>query len=924
MDRLPARLRSLWQGLRRGAALDHEMDEEFRLHMEFRKDDLVRAGLSPADAARQARIEFGSPRRYKDEGRASRGLRSIDQIRFSWLDVRLGVRMLLKHPAVTVVGVLAMAIGVGLGAAYLEILSDILRPAVPLHQGERIVGLQNWNVAEHDPESRSLADFVVWREELASIDHLGAFRSIDRNLGAVDGPGEPAGGAEISASAFQVAEVPALFGRTLLPGDEREASPPVVVLGYRLWQNRFGGDAGIVGQPIRLGNTTATVAGVMPEGFAFPVNHEFWVPLRTSAGAYKVGEGPSIQIFGRLAPGVSHREAQAELDAIGLRAAADSPATHAHLRPRVMRYTHLFMGGEDTGSAYLAQLIFVVLLLVLSSNVATMVFARTATRQHEIAMRFALGASRGRILTQFFVEALVLALAATLVGLIVAARGTEHVTQLVWQVTQGRVPFWLDEGPNLNATTILYGLVLAVLGALVAGVVPALKATSSGVQAGLRHSPGTGDESLRFGGLWSAMIVLQVAFAVLVIPPAIIAVSSLAEPGHAEPGFPAHEYLSARITMDMEQASEAQAAVADRFAEFQAAYEALGRRLLEEPEVSAVTFASRLPNMDHPQPGIDVDSDGNAPGTSGDVMASAVSVNYFDTLGVELAAGRGFTSGDLQPGARAVIVNEDFVEEVLGGRNAIGRRIRYQTRYGEQAVTGQPRGLPRDRMLERGPWYEIVGVVKHVGMDTTRDAFASGRGPGVFHPLTRDAMGAAGAYSVRMAFHVRGDVDSFAPQLRTIAHGVHPALRLNDVLPLDGPLDSNTQSERRVGRFFASVTALVALIALLISLAGIYSVMSFTVSRQTREIGIRIALGADRRQIVAGVFSRAMIQVGAGIIVGAAVWFYAIVFRLGGGDRIGLLAATAMILMLLGVMACGVPVRRALRIEPTEALRNVG
>ncbi len=188
---------------------------------------------------------------------------------------------------------------------------------------------------------------------------------------------------------------------------------------------------------------------------------------------------------------------------------------------------------------------------------------------------------------------------------------------------------------------------------------------------------------------------------------------------------------------------------------------------------------------------------------------------------------------------------------------------------------------------------------------------------------SREAMGRAGSYSVRMAFHLRWDPASFAPDLRALAHAVHPALRLHDVLPLNEPVDRTSRSERRIGRFIAWISALVALIALLISVAGTYSVLSFTVARQTREIGIRIALGARPRRIIASIFSRAMVQIAAGIALGALFWFYVIVGVLGGGHRFGLLATTVIVLMLVGLAACGIPVRRALRIEPTEALRHI-
>ena len=306
-------------------------------------------------------------------------------------------------------------------------------------------------------------------------------------------------------------------------------------------------------------------------------------------------------------------------------------------------------------------------------------------------------------------------------------------------------------------------------------------------------------------------------------------------------------------------------------------------------------------------------------------MSTSVDVDFFDAFGAEIVAGRGFNSGDLESDPGSVVVNEHFVTEILQGRNAIGRRVRYATRVGQRGATGRPRGLlPRARLLEPGPWYEIVGVVNDPGMDTSLDPFWPGWGPGVYHPVTRDAMGSGGSYSVRMAFHVRANAVSFGPELREIAHSVHPGLRLYDVLPMDRPVDSANQAQSVLSRFLASVTGLVGLIALLISTAGVYSVMSFTVSRQTREIGIRIALGAHWHRVITGVFSRAMVQIGIGILVGVLLWFYVLVYQLGGGNQIGLLLTAAVVLMLVALVACGVPVSRALRIQPAEALKDVG
>jgi hypothetical protein len=503
---------------------------------------------------------------------------------------------------------------------------------------------------------------------------------------------------------------------------------------------------------------------------------------------------------------------------------------------------------------------------------------------------------------QLFVEALALAFVATGVALAVVAWGAEWLSRSLWEITDGRVPFWLDSG--LNATTVLFAVGLAVLVSLVSGAMPALRVTRSRLQSRLRKAGGVTDAALRFGGVWTVMIIVQVAFAVMIVPPAVVGIDTLVRAPYVDPGFDASQYLSARLAMDLDTGSIAAEERADRPPEFESAIEELRRRLLAEPEVRRVTFATRLPGMDHPNPIMEVDSVASGTGRSPQpIMITSIDEDFFLVFGATVVTGRGLSLADMTPDARVVVVNEDFVTGVLEGRNAVGRRVREVTREPE-------------------PWDEIVGVASYVGMDTNRDPFWPGRGPGIYQPLTPDAMRQGDSHTVRVAIHVRGDAQSLAPRLREIARAVSPELRLYDVLPLDRPIDSANQAERLMSRFFAALTALFGLIALLISIAGTYAVMSFTVSRQTREIGVRVALGADRRRILMRVFARTMaplgIGAGVGALLGGALW--GTLLR----DEPGLLPATVLILALVGLASCAAPVRRALRIEPSEALRDAG
>src|SRR5919106_2374159 len=416
---LAARLRSLWRGLRRRSDVEAEMTEEFRLHLELRTADLVRSGLSRAEAARQARLEFGHAESYKQEGRESRGLKPFDELRVSWLDIKLGLRMLVKYPGLTLISGLGMAVAVAIGAGFFVIMTAIFS-GLPLDEGERVVAIETWDTEVNRREGRILHDFATWRDELKSVEDLGAFRNNARNLVAPDGPAEPVTVAEMTAAGFRVARVPPLLGRPLVEEDEQEGAPLVIVIGYDVWRTRFASDPAVVGRSVRLGNTVHAVVGVMPEGFAFPVNHSFWAPLRADPSDYERRRGPGITVFGRLALGGTLDGAQAELTTIGLRAAAAFPETHERLRPRIIPYTDAFNASDEIWSFRLMHLLFTMLLVVICMNVAILVYARTATRQGEIAVRSALGASRRRIVTQLSVEALVLSAGAAAGGLVVA------------------------------------------------------------------------------------------------------------------------------------------------------------------------------------------------------------------------------------------------------------------------------------------------------------------------------------------------------------------------------------------------------------------------------------------------------------------------------------------------------------------------
>ena len=848
----------------------------------------------------------------------------------SLLDFKLGFRMLVKHPGLTVVAGLAISFAIAAGAGAFEFATDLLFPKLPLDEGDRVVRVVNWDTQAGRQDPRMLHDFETWRDELTSVEELGAVRTVQRNLTSGASGTEPELGYEMDAAALAVARVPPLLGRPLVRGDADPGAAQVVVLAYDVWQSRFGADPDVLGQMVDIGDTETTVVGVMPEGFEYPTVSAFWMPLRLSAVDYERGQGPAILIMGRLAPGVTLEQAQAELTTFGLRAAQAYPDTHQHLEPRVEKLAQPLFTMSTLASVglYTASAVFFIGLLVLiCANVALLLFARTATRESEIVVRSALGASRRRIVTQLFAEALVLGAMSALVGLAGAAYGLEWVMNVL-EAQGTQFPFWVR--PDLQPMTIAYAVLLTLVASVVAGVVPALKVTGGALQENLQRVAGRGS-GLKMGKLWTGVIVTQVACTVFFLPIVIWVGVDTAEISNAGLGFPAEQYLYAQLAMEAQPLTvgSPESATQGVPSRLSRAAREIERRVSEEPGIIATTMATQVPGGWHPRRWITFDSpvlppestDGSvldreamntavlAPETTLGYWAQGVYVDpeFFATLGAPILAGRAFNSGDVGSEQRPVIVNESFAREFFGEQNPVGRRFRYVEQESQWA---------RPPAGESGLPYEIVGVAREVGLTIDPDL---PHAAGVYHPLNTDD-----ASPLYLAMRVAGEPSSFVPRLRALAAAVDPTLRIMDPQTID---QAASDTLLAYASWF-KVIVIAGALALLLSNAGIYSVMAFTVSRRTREIGVRVALGADKRRIVTVVFSRALLQVGAGVVAGTGA-LVAIVLFTGGSFPItprslGLYAAYFLGMFAVCTLACVVPVGRALSIQPTEALGAEG
>jgi putative ABC transport system permease protein len=892
-----------------------EVDEELAFHLDERIREFVAAGMSSEEARAAALARLGNFDGVRSECTSlltaeRRADERRRQVYLSWLDVKLGIRMLVKYPGLTLVGGIAIAFAIWVGASGYEIMNQLVRPTLPLVEGDRVVGIRLAPGVSGSDAERAFYEFLLERDGLRSVEDVGAFRTLERNL-LVDGDRvEPVAVAEITASGFRLPRIAPLLGRVIDSSDEAASAPHVLVIGHDEWQDRFGGSPDVVGRTVRLGREQATIIGVMPEGFAFPVVHSFWSPLRLGELAHPAASSATtsatgLGLFGRLAPGYSFDEARAEVAAIAGRISAESPLGGAGLVVELLPYPRMINNVTGWGATILlvAVNLFLVMLVVLAcGNVAMLMFARAVARENEIAVRSALGASRTRISVQLFVEALLLAGIAAAAGLM-ASRFALRQTLQMMTADGGPLPFWFEA--TLSGETLAYAAILIVLSAAIAGILPALKVTGRDVGQRLRRvSGGGGRHQLR--GIWTAVIVAQVAVTVAFPAIAFFAYRYVGQITQMEVGFPSHEFLAARLELDPAPSfgRSTEATSLERREEMNATAEELKRRLSVETGVRGVTFASHLPRTLHER--VLIEADGVAPpeGSIGiRVGRASVDLDFFNVLDAPILAGRGFGPADVEGEVVPLIVNRAFVDQVLNGRNPIGMRVRrLAMRYDDSSP-----------VIERSEWHEIVGLVENMGM--LLGGMDPTDGAGFYEPATPGELTA-----VRMAVHVGGSPEAFGSRLRAVASAVDPALRLEEVVPLD-EAGSRLWLEMQ---FFSRLLMLASAIALLLSLAAIYSVTAFAVARRTREIGIRAALGAKPRRILGAIFLRPLIQVGLGVAVGSVLVGLARAGFLSGSisaQQVGLTALYGMIMLAVCALACVVPTRRALRVDPTEAMR---
>ncbi len=876
-------------------AVDHELNEEMAYHLELEMNKNIALGMRPDEARRQARIAFGAGDQHRIETREARW--------WSWfpdlsLDFKLGLRMLVKHPALTVIATIAVAYAIAVGTVGFEITRQALWPTIPLPDGHAIVALRNWNVGDDESVPASRRDYELWRDGFSTITDLSAVDVEERSIAVGAGAGQPETVANVTASTFALTRVPALMGRTLQETDERGDAAEVVVVGYDFWKNKLDGSADAVGSVIRVSGTPVTIVGVMPRGYGFPQRNGVWRPLHLER---MPATSPSLRyVFGRLARDHSRSEATTQATVIGARAATMFPDTRKNVRLQVLSLPDAVVELPTDLVVALASLntFLVLLAALLCGNVAMLLFARAVSRERELLVRAALGASRARIILQLFAEALLLSAVGSVIGLMVA----RFILPRFWTMMEantGPLPFWIDT--SVSPTAILYAVLLTFFAAAIAGIVPALKVTSGGAGARLRAAS-SGGGGLQLGGVWTVVIVVQIAFTTLLPWPLLGLAGDFGSETPA--GFPAEAFLTAVIALDR---LDGVGAIGDtvagtRAARLEARYRALANRLRHDPSVLDVTYADQMPQFTRGRNLIKMDAGPAAEQSQrcpeGWHCAGFVSVDpqFFDVVDAPVIRGRALTTADAEQQTRVVLVNQTFVNDILRGSNPIGRRFHFWSK-------GEPTAES---------WYEIVGIVPDLSVSEKGDAYGRTR---IYQTRPPREMG-----QLRIAIHTRGDPQRFATRLRELAQATDPALRVIDPKPLTSVADHDSPA----GLFGLKLLVSLTVLTLMLSLAGVYAVTAFAVARRTREIGVRVALGARPLHVLTIVFKRPLVQMALGIGVGGILGF-----GLANDDLskvhlnvLGNAAVFVLATILCCALACIVPTRRALRIQPTEALKD--
>jgi predicted permease len=803
-------------------------------------------------------------------------------------DIRYGLRGLLKHTGFTAIVVITLALGIGASTAIFSVVNSVLLRRLPYKTAERIVAIQ-----ELDPSGKLVqvtsANFLDWRAQNTVFEQLAAIKTTTSNL-ALSDHAERIDLAQTSANFFDVFGITPQYGRLFIPQDEQAGHPPVVVVSNALWQRRFGSDPSLVGKPITLDGQNYTVAGVAPAGFQYPDKTEVWLPPKRLAPELNDRQDVTqtrgmgyLAAVALLKPGVSVQQAATEMETITARLRQQYPDTNNRRFNRVVSL-HEHLIGDTNKVLWLLLGAVTFVLLIGCANVANLLLASAASRQKEMAIRAALGASRWRVMRQLFTESTMLALAGGAVGLLVAFWGLAGITKLL-----------PADFPRLNEIhmdwrVLAFTFGASVLTGILFGLAPALQISRPNVQETIRETGRGASGSLRQSRFRQALIVAEVALCVVLLAGAGLLFRSFLQLQSVNTGFVAQQVLTARLSP-----SGTNFVNDPDYVNF---YSRVMEKISAVPGVQDVGMINTLPLAKGPTVGFKVEGH---PVTTPDKWPGAnyrsVSPNYFRAMSVPMVQGRAFTEQDKDGAPRVLIVNQELAHRVFPGENPVGKRIGF----------GSPD--PNEQPI----WWEIVGVAANVRSLELKEEPTSEL---YFSSLQNPFAG--------MSLVIRSSVEpsGLSAAVRQIVAEVDKSVPVSNVQTMDHIVsESITQP-----RFNLFLLALFGTVAMLLSAAGIYGVTAYTVTQRTHELGIRLALGAQVGDVLKMILGQGMAVIGVGLVLGLVSAFAlmrllrSLLFGVGENDPLTF-AAITLVLLFVALLACYIPARRATKVDPLVALR---
>lgn len=784
----------------------------------------------------------------------------------SWGEVRLGIRLIAKQPILSITIVLALATGICFATMGYTLRDELLHGRLPYEAGDRFARIfaltRNGARVDLDVER-----YQAIRERGTSFEYVGAVTV--RPFTILHGPGEAESipGTYLTPGAMRWLDAIPVFGRAFVAADGAPGAEPVVLMRESLWRRRYSADPDVVGRVITIGGAPRTVIGIMPDTFEFPASGELWLPVEEHTLRSARGAVPDLRIFGIVRPGVAFETADAEVTQV----VAPFPVVNepdALSRTLVRPFTADSDDSDLVASAMVGVL--VLLLLVVASNIATLVFARTWSRAPELAVRTALGASRTRVVGQLFLETLLLGTVAALLGL----SGAYGALQYFRQSLEGW-PFWITLAPNPRV--VMFVVFLALLVSVVSGLLPALRVTRHDLRNTLYA--GRGFAAGGFGRIGAVLLVVEIALSIALLNGAVTMARAFNSYVNEIPALPVNQVLTAQLGRIPEPQDRERVIAA--------------ARLL--PGVVAAGAGQQLPRLYPPPRPVSIEPVGNEPAMSPQpAPGHAVTDGFLEAIGARATLGRLLTAADCGPNAAPVIVvNEPFVTKFLQGRNPIGRRVRIDDRNGAEQ-----------------PWREIVGVVPDLGLSVGDPDLTAG-----FYIPVRDEM------LWHLAVRTTADPLRLTGPLRAAIANVDPDLQLEEVRTLE---EAGYEERVFLSAIAMSLTAMGG-VALLLSIVGIYALLSFMVTRRTREIGIRVALGAKHWQVLRSITGGAAVYLAIGGVLGTILGIIfaqarAVILISIPAPGVWMPATIFATLAIAGGIACWVPARRALGIRPSEAL----